>query len=635
MQYRPEVDGLRALAVIPVVLFHAQLPGFSGGFVGVDIFFVISGYLITSIIYGELARGSFDIGSFYERRIRRLFPALFVVLAASTAMALAWLSPSAAQDFFKSLIAVPLFGSNLYFAETTGYFSTAADLKPLLHTWSLSVEEQYYFVFPVLMLLAWRLVPEKISLLIAGGLLLSLLFSILYLKADPGRAFYSTPARCWELMMGALVACRLAKQTAVTAVGWKDHIASMAGLIVIVAIVIIGPRKLNSQLFALLPTISAILIIHFARPGTLAYRILSNKVPVFIGLLSYSIYLWHQPLMAMARIHSAGLDDEGLMYVMVAVTMVLAYLTWRYVETPFRNRDRYPARRLVSAAGVCSVTLIGVGLAGAYSDYATFRFGPKKAALSHKMWDGLKPRITCAQNYHEVKAEECIFGNLESSKTLGVIGDSHASQWTDALDDFGKQNNIRIVMFAKSACASANVSYHYPALRREYWECAEWRNNVIEKTANFGFDAVLITTSSAGYAGAEPLVTHDEWKKGVTEVVESIQPHTNKVFWLIDNPRYLTNPLLCVEANFWQDRSRTCSAPRNEVINEALIGLEYEALKKIPKVQIIDFHDAFCNKQRCAASDESGPLMRDTNHLSVHATNLLQPKLASILQTMF
>jgi len=635
MHYRKEVDGLRALAVVPVVLFHAQVPGFAGGFAGVDIFFVISGYLITSIIHTELKAGSFSIAQFYERRIRRLLPALFVVLAASVAMSVAWLTPSAAQDFFKSLIAVPLFGSNLYFAETTGYFSTAAELKPLLHTWSLAVEEQYYLFFPLLMLIAWRLAPQRIIPMIALVLVVSLAFAVRYSSHSPTPTFFSMPARCWELLMGAMAALYLADRPPPAGSNWKRQAASLAGLALILVVVLIEAPMAVPGFYSLLPTVGAVLIILFAWPGTIAHALLSQRVFVGIGLISYSLYLWHQPLMAFTRIRALGVHDLVQMSAVVALTFVFAYLTWRYVETPFRRRDRIPARRLVPAAVAGSLAFVAAGLVALQVDYASLRYGEGKAARSREIMATVKPDRTCLQGYGAIEAQECVFGAVTSSKTLAVIGDSHAAQWADTLDRLGQERGIRIVMFAKAACASADVRYEYHALRREYWECTQWRTHVVDKlrTANAG--AVLITNSSFGYAGQGGLVPSDEWKRGVSGFVRQVRQHAPRVFWLIDNPRYPVNPMMCFEANFWHDENHACSVPRKDAIDEALVRLEREALAPLPTVTVADFHDFFCDAQRCASLTEHGPLMRDSNHMTASTAARLQLRLANLVRDAF
>lgn len=632
MQYRPEIDGLRTLAVLPVVLFHAGVPFLAGGFVGVDIFFVISGYLITSIIYGELQTGSFTIGKFYERRVRRLLPALFVVLAATVAMALAWLPPHAAQDFFKSLIAVPLFGSNMYFSETSGYFSAASELKPLLHTWSLAVEEQYYLFFPIFMILFGRFGRRWLALLIGVGLLLSLAFAVLYVERYPERAFFNMPARCWELLIGAMAALHLADGAPSRLRKWQLEAASLAGFLLIAVTISRDPGASVPGFYSLLPTVGAVLIILFAREGTLVNRLLSLKPAVAIGLISYSLYLWHQPLMAFARYRSVGVHDPMLMTLAVLGSVALAWLTWRYVETPFRNRTQVPVRRLVPFAVAGSAFFIVVGAGAAFSDYTTLRYGSEKAALSKEIWSVMKPVTQCVQGYHKDKAEACLLGSKDAAKTLAVIGDSHAGQWTDALDQLGKERGVQVVVYAKAACASANVRYEYYALRREYFECETWRNDVLRQVKQRRFDAILVTTSSASYVQSVGL---DNWKKGVADFVGALRPQAGQVFWMIDNPRYPSDPFMCFEANFWHGDGRNCSVARAEALDAGVIAAERAALAGLPAVRLIDFHDFFCDAQRCRAEADGYPLMRDTNHLTKNTTTLLQDRLAGHLGTAF
>ena len=301
LRYRPEIDGLRAIAVIPVILYHADKSLSSGGFVGVDVFFVISGYLITLLLLNDLASERFSILNFYERRARRILPALSAVMLACLPMAYFSLMPDAARDFSKSLVSVALFSSNFLFWYHSGYFDVASELKPLIHTWSLAVEEQYYLLFPLALLLMWRFARRWIFLLFALLAALSLAISQWGVWIHPSVAFYWLPMRGWELLIGAMVAFDEFKSQSW---GKKEKFGSFGALIGLALIAI--PMFLFTDktpfpgVNALLPTAGAALVIYFATQKNLAGRILGSKPLVGIGLISYSAYLWHQPLFAFA-----------------------------------------------------------------------------------------------------------------------------------------------------------------------------------------------------------------------------------------------------------------------------------------------------------------------------------------------
>ena len=369
MRYRPEIDGLRAIAVAAVILFHAGFALFSGGFVGVDVFFVISGFLITSIIVEELKTGRFSVLRFYERRARRILPALFMVMAACIPFAYRLLSPDDLKDFAQSLAAICLFASNVLFWGESGYFDTQAELKPLLHTWSLAVEEQFYVVFPLLLLAAWRLGRGVLLSLIGAIAVVSLFLSVDEVRNFPSAAFYLLPSRAWQLLVGALasfVADRWqaadVRQSAVRlaheAVGW----GGMA--MIVLALFLFDERTPFPGLNAALPTLGTALVLLGASDRTSVGRMLAWRPLVGLGLISYSAYLWHQPLFAFTK-HALLADlPTDLAIVLCAATIVLACLSWRYIEQPFRDRSLISRGAVFALSAVGMAAFVGLGFIG-------------------------------------------------------------------------------------------------------------------------------------------------------------------------------------------------------------------------------------------------------------------------------
>ena len=292
LKYRGEIDGLRAVAVLPVILFHAGFGLFGGGYVGVDVFFVISGYLITTILLSELQAGTFTLVGFYERRARRILPALFVVMLVTLPFAWLWLAPAEMQKFCNSLIGVSLFASNVLFWRESGYFDSSAELKPLLHTWSLAVEEQYYLFFPLLLMAAWRLGRRRIAVMLAVLLAASLVVAEWGLRRDPTAAYYLLPTRGWELLIGALAALVLSARAGESGAlvpprAWMGQVASLAGFGAIAASVLLFDRSTPFPgLYALLPTVGTALVILFATPQTSVGAILGSRFFVGVGMLS-------------------------------------------------------------------------------------------------------------------------------------------------------------------------------------------------------------------------------------------------------------------------------------------------------------------------------------------------------------
>lgn len=374
MIYRREIDGLRALAVLPVIFYHAGFAGFGGGFVGVDVFFVISGYLITSIIVEEHAQARFTLAGFYERRARRILPALFVVLFACLPLAWWLLLPYELVEFGESLMAVVVFASNILFWLNTDYFAATAEQIPLLHTWSLAVEEQYYVLFPLLLLLLWRLGKVWVFASLAVITLLSLGYSEwMWRNASVEANFFLLPSRAWELMLGALAALYLRERTLPQ--GQLAQWGSIIGLgLLCYAVVFFHEAIPFPGLAALVPTVGAVLLIVFAAPSTWVGSLLACKPLVGIGLLSYSAYLWHQPVFVFARLQA--LDALPILWMVgfSVLSFVLAYISWRWVEQPFRNRQNFSRGQIFTMALFVSVVLLALGAALVWTEGAAGRF---------------------------------------------------------------------------------------------------------------------------------------------------------------------------------------------------------------------------------------------------------------------
>ena len=469
--YRREIDGLRALAVLPVILFHAGFSGFGGGYVGVDVFFVISGYLITRLIAADLDAGRFSLWAFYERRARRILPALFAVVLACLPFAWAWMLPAELKNFAQSLVGVALFASNVLFWRETGYFAPAAEEKPLLHTWSLAVEEQYYLAFPVFLIVAWRFGRDPVFYLVAAAALVSLALAELTVRDAPDASFYLPHTRAWELLAGSL--CALGQRR--LGVRAHDGLALLGLVLICGAVVLFDGATPTPSLLTLAPVGGAALVVLFAQPGTLAARLLGTPILVGIGLVSYSAYLWHFPLFAFARLRELPVGSASFMLALSVLALALGWITWVMVERPFRHARSgstpplLPGRLpIFVASGAMMAALVGIGLAVNTTDLRYQRYAPDVAKVLRGFDDFRGPMEvyglrTCFIDYDQTAdalfANDCLAPADLGARDVVLFGDSHAAHLSLGLGE-SLPANASMAQYTGTEC----TPYSHPRL---------------------------------------------------------------------------------------------------------------------------------------------------------------------------
>ncbi len=436
LKYRSEIDGLRAIAVVPVILFHAGLSFASGGFVGVDVFFVISGYLITSLLISDLRAGQFSILRFYERRIRRIAPALLLVIVLTLVAALFLLILDEMIEVFESAAATALFLANVRFWRKTGYFETAAEERPLLHMWSLAVEEQFYIVFPLLLWALWAGPRQRMMVIFAICAALSLIVAEIGWRVAPTANFFLPFSRGWELLAGSM--CALWLQDRSPGTGARSNLLSGIGLaLILVPIVAFDKFTPSPSLWIGAPVLGTVLIICHAGAGTIAARLLSLRGMVGIGLISYSAYLFHQPILAYARITlPVEARPDWVMLALGLISLPLGYLSWRFVEQPTRKRMSTRAVVGGSLAGFTAITAIGIGaslhrpfIENIYmaslgeAGRANYRLLPKPSEFENTLSGACRFRAEDADTEFEARFDTCL---AEHGSAVMLIGGSHA-----------------------------------------------------------------------------------------------------------------------------------------------------------------------------------------------------------------
>ena len=550
LDYRPHLDGLRAVAVVPVILFHLGFPYTPGGFVGVDVFFVLSGYLITRQIALDLREGNFSLLAFYDRRIRRLFPALFAMLFVSTVAAIVILLPDDLLAFGQTLIAVSFSVGNFHFWSASGYFAPAAESIPLLHTWSLAVEEQFYLLFPPLLMLLWRYSHARMTICVAILAVASLAVSIWSSGAAPQAAFYLLPSRAWELLLGSLLA--LAPLRAPSP-GGPRNMAALAGLAAIaIAVATYHEGMIFPGVAAVLPCIGCALVIWAgetsgthsgdAREQSFALRLLALPPLVFLGLISYSLYLWHWPLIVFTQHISPQPLNIWQSAMLVLAIFAISFASWKLIEQPLRRGDRlWTTTSLRLRYGA---TLVGgfalVGLTLELGKGLPWLQPRAVLALLDDARDQSPERKRChIRRYDQGRrtiGDTCFFGDPAGRRII-VLGDSHGTELSFALSEVAIERSLHVRQITASSCPPA---LDYSTESRPH--CKHHMERIMEGLATLPSSTILMAAVYFRLASAAN-PTREQFWKGLEKTVSSLRSSGHNVILLGGWPPHLLSPL--------------------------------------------------------------------------------------------
>jgi peptidoglycan/LPS O-acetylase OafA/YrhL len=603
------------------MLFHAGSETFSGGFVGVDVFFVISGYLITSIILAERSTGTFSMSSFYERRARRILPALFLMASACIPAAWIFLPPREMAEFSQSLIAVPPFLSNVLFWREAGYFDTSSELKPLIHTWSLAVEEQFYILYPLVLLAVWRIFERRVAAAVAVFTLAGLLVAEWAARHSPSAAFFLLPFRAWEIAAGALVALHLRPERMPRTGGWPFAIGAILGLALIGFAVLSFDRSTPLPgLHGLVPVIGALLTIVCARPDNLAGRMLASPVPVTIGLISYSAYLFHQPLMAFARYAFQPPALSMVLSVCVVLSLALAYLSWRYVERPFRDRTVVSRATLLAVTATVGTSLMTVGAAGHLTDGFLFqRLSPDRAD-SWRTIEVSPLRSQCHTGGADFRppAQACEY--FDGVLDTAVLGDSHAVELAYSLASALRPAGSKVLHLSFSRCAPTVGRQARP----DELPCARWTEEALARIAredsirtvvvSFRINAHLTrpwldAKGQAAVWDAYIATLRAIVRQGKQAILVLQAPELPKsVTALIFDARRTGSDIYGLDRQHWMDRT--------EFVRSRMAHIP-------PEVLVVDPTGLFCDQRRCFATRNGAALYFDDHHPSVTGADMV------------
>jgi peptidoglycan/LPS O-acetylase OafA/YrhL len=637
--YRRDIDGLRAVAVLSVLAFHAFPTALTGGFVGVDIFFVISGYLISSIIFENLEQHHFSYVEFYARRIRRIFPALAVVLVFTYIVGWWLLFPEEFRALGKHTAAGAGFLANLFLYMERGYFDSSAEVKPLLHLWSLGVEEQFYIVWPLLLGLVWKrgLGLVGTTLAVACG---SFAFNLYVLQHDSDAAFYSPFTRFWELMLGGLLAYwKLHRPETSTA---RDKFAALAGAVLIIsALLLINRTRAFPGWWALLPTLGACLIIR-AHPGNWFNRtILSNSPAVWIGKISYPLYLWHWPLLSFARIVAGHALGAPARMSALAASFLLAAATYRWIETPIR-RGRLGGRRSVVVALAASMVLIGALGAITFKEDGfefrdaarTFPVTPVREFLVSRASDGSCERLLAK---HTIKDEICLANDPHPDAM--IIGDSHAAALNAAA--YLHRVPLKTLLVSALACppypnitfvplAATNYGNNCQAIASDELATAQAVPSIktVVVATHYGDLARFAYRNAAGAS----LSVREAFVEGNSALAQTLLSAGKRVVFVIDIPALKVAPVNCVPRLFKREPP-SCNVALDEALGAQREYRSWVAQLRtaVPSLVLYDAFSALCDARTCMARDAQQFFYQDNDHLTVRGSERVLRGLESSL----
>jgi peptidoglycan/LPS O-acetylase OafA/YrhL len=604
-----QIQGLRALAALLVTIFHAKL--LPGGFIGVDIFYVISGYLITGLIIREIENtGKLDLQSFYQRRIKRLLPTSVFVLFV-TAIVGMFVLPAITRDALgRDLFAAATYISNYLFAWwENDYQNLDATPSPFIHYWSLAVEEQFYVVWPIFILLLSRYGKRAVFRGIAAVTFLSLLLSIYQTQTSPIWAFYSLPTRAWELGFGALLLF-------VPGTFWKNRFIPWFGVIgIALASFRFDEKTAFPGINALLPVVSTAVLIGSISIWPRAFSDLSNnRISQWLGSISYPLYLWHWPALVLpSSALGRPLRIRERIFCII-LTIILAHFTSKYIEQPIRHKKIAGRKIYQFFAATTVISLVaGVIISFSSSSMITVKGTDYRFNLVEVMQ---KPAVygdDCHSNYGETESGECTYGDLNSETTIVLYGDSHAAQWFPTLLRLANEKGFKLVSLTKSACPSVDVPRADQGAYKNV-HCETWRDKSVERIKQIRPAAVILSsyqyfTPPSGYSDKNKW-----WKDGQERLLSSLRGSSHHLIYISDTPKPLRDIPNCLASR----DIYSCNAT------------ERTPVKIIRGFEIIDPTPWLCTKL-CPAIQDGYVVYRDSSHISVAAALALKPQLEAAL----
>jgi peptidoglycan/LPS O-acetylase OafA/YrhL len=676
-KYRADIDGLRAIAILLVVGYHAFPTWVTGGFIGVDIFFVISGFLISTIIFENLSHNKFSFFEFYSRRIRRIFPALILVLATSLIFGWFTLFHEEYQNLGNHLASGAIFLSNFkVIQDKSGYFDTASEIKPLLHLWSLGIEEQFYVLWPLLLWIIWKKKLNWLTIAIVITIL-SFIINIHSIKTNQLATFYLPQTRFWELMIGSILAHLTLYQNKIfllikqrlnvwlNLIIYRDqcmrantlnNVESLLGIVLIATgISLIKKTSLFPGSLALLPTIGTALIISAGSQTWLNRKILSNRLLVWFGLISFPLYLWHWPLLSFVTIIETESPSKIVVSIVIFLSVLLAWITYKFIERPLRFGDNGKIKAIF-----LMVLMILVGCAGyacAKFDGLALRNYPLKYQSYTQSIVRSERESECFEIPYVHKLNEgwkCNLGNKKIKPTFFAYGDSHALSIIPPLEKLSFKHNVNIEFAGISNCPPILNVQSLTGNKILKYNCQKLNDRIFNFVKNSGIKNVIFVARWTAYTGGgittkksdlttledgfskeeDPLERSREvFKSGIIRTIESYNNLGVKVFIIEDNPHQIKEPYEALRISMPEDVSinRFSVTAKENNDNQLWVSELFHDLALRKNLKIISTNDIFCNDSICPLVKNKKFLYYDDDHLSVSGSMLIYPSIEQAL----
>jgi peptidoglycan/LPS O-acetylase OafA/YrhL len=637
LTYRKDIDGLRAIAVLAVILFHADIPGFTGGFIGVDVFFVISGFLITSIILKDIESGKFSIVKFYERRIRRIFPALFPVIAVTVIAGMFFLDYKTFKKLGQSVTATTVFASNILFWQDSGYFDSPSAQKPLLHTWSLAVEEQFYIFFPLLLSGINRFFHRRYFPLLIITAIISFATSIWWVYAQPSAAFYLVPARAWEMLAGAVLAlgCLPVPRSRIL----RD-VASITGLcLIFYSIAFYSKSTAFPGLNASVPVLGTALIIYSGTGGpSIAGKALSLKPIVFIGMISYSLYLWHWPIIVFSRymlLHNPSFSEMGAQ---LLFTLILSTLSFFYVEQPFRrHQPLFPGRRALFAVSASVMAVASVtGLVIHLQNGMPYRSSANTAIMKNDdeyEWGkhvGTEKKAIIAISEGQTPP---VIGSAGTRPMFLLWGDSHARVLSIGMSEMAKRYRLSGYLATNSGAPPIVVEHGEDNL----FNGSHFNESVISFIKSHPeITTIIIASRWSAYGNTDNMHTA-MLRKGIISTIDALRGLGRRIVIVDDVPQLGGDALrlYCVNSLTGSDYNEllpTVSDYRKS--NQVVSTLFYELAKHRDVTLVSPESLLFDKNGKTILVNDDKLLYRDDNHLSSYGSMFVAPAFKDVFREL-